>query len=74
VEQLRDRSDRYVQAWASYGYGAKLSVAEHVELLAAVRASDSEQARALTQAHIDRGAQFLVSRIRDDASTTSTDA
>jgi DNA-binding GntR family transcriptional regulator len=74
VEQLRDRSDRYVQAWASSGYGAKFSVAEHVELLAAVRASDSEQARVLTQAHIDRGAQFLVSRIRDGASTTSTDA
>lgn len=73
VERLRDASDRYILAFASYRDGASSSLSEHDAILDACRRRDAEEVRALTDAHIARGATVLL-QLADSGGAATTDA
>lgn len=70
VERLRDASDRYILAFASYRNGASSSLSEHDAILNACRKRDAEEVRALTDAHIARGATVML-QLADEGAAAS---
>jgi DNA-binding GntR family transcriptional regulator len=65
TERLRDATDRYVVFYVSMQSRASDSLKEHEAILAACRMGDSNAAARLIAEHIWRGADVLLTPIRE---------
>jgi DNA-binding GntR family transcriptional regulator len=65
ASRLRDLADRYIWHYARYRSGAAQSIAEHRRILASCRHGRADEARHLTQHHIDQGLAVLTQLVGD---------
>jgi DNA-binding GntR family transcriptional regulator len=63
--RLRDRSDRYIELYASYEQWGKNFITEHTAILDAVRNGDSAAVKRLTHSHVANGMDVLLTLMAD---------
>jgi DNA-binding GntR family transcriptional regulator len=67
VNRLLDLSERYARVYARHAHGPQRSIDEHQSILLACKAGRADEARRLTERHIEHGQRFLQGLVGEES-------